>query len=180
MGFDLYVRLLAQAVEELRDQGKLPAGATFDMGALVDPMGPSVQLDLPLNAGIPAGYITADPLRLQLYRRIASLHTPGEIDDMHQELADRFGPPPPEVENLLFQVKVKVMALRAGVTSIGRDSDQLVVRSEAVGRLRRERLQYQLGHNAHVGANALWIAIDGAEAWRQNLLICLDILTAGA
>ena len=180
VGFDLYVRLLAQAVEELRDQGKLPAGATFDMSALVDPMGPGVQLDLPLDAGIPAGYIAADPLRLQLYRRIASLRTPGEIDDMHQELTDRFGPPPSEVENLLFQVKVKVMALRAGVTSIGRDSNQLVVRSEAVGRLRRERLQYQLGRNAHVGANALWIAIDGAEAWRQNLLICLDILTAGA
>ncbi len=180
VGFDLYVRLLAQAVEELRDQGKLPAGAAFDMAALVDPMGPSVQLDLPLNAGLPAGYITADPLRLQLYRRIASLHTPGEIDDMHQELVDRFGPPPPEVENLLFQLKVKVMALRAGVTSIGRDGEQLVVRSEAVGRLRRERLQFQLGKNAYVGTNALWIAIDAEGEWRQNLLTSLDILTAGA
>jgi transcription-repair coupling factor (superfamily II helicase) len=178
VGFDLYVRLLAQAVEEMRDEGRLPAGA-IDVASLVDPMGPSVQLDLPLDAGLPADFIDDEMLRLQLYRRIAGLHTPGEIDEMRQELSDRFGSLPAAVENLLYQVKVKVMALRAGVTNIGRDEQQLAVRSPAVARLARERLQYQLGEAAHVGAQALWVKIDEAGAWRENLLRCLDILTAG-
>ncbi len=178
VGFDLYVRLLAQAVEEMRDAGKLPAGA-IDIGALVGPMGPSVQLDLPLDAGLPTSFISEELLRLQLYRRIAGLHTPGEIDDMAQELQDRFGPLPEAVANLLYQVKVKVMAQRSGVTSIGRDNEQLVIRSPSVARLPRERLQYQLGDAAHVGTQALWVKIDEAGAWRQHLLRCLDILTAG-
>ena len=73
-------------------------------------MGPTVQLDLPLDAALPLSYIPNETLRLQLYRRIAGLHTPGEIDDMTQELRDRFGLPPDEVTNLLNQVKVKVLA----------------------------------------------------------------------
>jgi transcription-repair coupling factor (superfamily II helicase) len=179
IGFDLYVRLLAQAVEELRQQGRLPPGVA-DLGGLLDPMGPTVQLDLPLAAGLPTSYVGDESLRLQLYRRIAGLHTPGEIDDMAAELADRFGPLPPAVVDLLYQVKVKVLALRAGVTSIGRDHDQLVIRSEAVARLSRSRLQYQLGDRAYVGNQALWVKIDPEGRWRQNLLTCLDILSAGA
>ena len=143
------------------------------------PWYPTVQLDLPLDAALPLSYVPNETLRLQLYRRIAGLHTPGEIDDMTQELRDRFGPAPDEVTNLLYQVKVKVLALRAGVTNIGRDSGQLVVRSEAVGRLPGQRLQYQLGDSAIVGKNALWISIDEGGAWQDNLLKALDILTAG-
>ncbi len=178
IGFDLYVRLLAQAVEELRQRGALPAGS-FDASLWVAAIGPAVQLDLPVEAGLPASYVPDEPLRLQLYRRIAGLKTPGEIDEMQQELQDRFGPPPAEVQNLLFQVKVKVLSERAGVSSIGRDQNQLVVRSDALARLAPERLQYQLGHSARVGAHALWVPIDAAGAWRQRLLHTLDILTAG-
>lgn len=178
IGFDLYVRLLAQAVEDLRAQGRLPPGVA-DLGALLDPMGPTVQLDLPLAAGLPTSYVGDENLRLQLYRRIAGLRTPGEIDDMAAELADRFGPLPEVVADLLYQVKVKVLALRAGVTSIGRDNDQLVIRSEAIARLPQARLRYQLGDRAYVGSQALWVKIDPEGHWRQNLLICLDILSAG-
>ncbi len=179
VGFDMYVRLLAQAVEDLRDEGRLPDGA-IDTSVLAEPLSPTIHLDLPLTAGLPTSYISDESLRLQLYRRIASLNTPGELDDMAQELKDRFGELPEEVANLLFQVKVKILSMRAGVTNIGRDHNQLVVRSAAVGRLDRERLQHQLGENAHVGANALWIIIDEEDIWRENLLHGLDILTAGA
>ncbi|NOX60451.1 MAG: transcription-repair coupling factor [Chloroflexi bacterium] len=178
VGFDLYVRLLAQAIEDLRNEGRLPQGA-LDVAALIEPMGPTVHMDLPLDAGLPPHYIQDEALRLQLYRRIAGLHTPGEIDEMARELRDRFGPPPAEVENLLYQLRVKVLALRAGVTSIGRDHDQLVVRSDAVARLQRERLQYQLGEGVHVGRTALWIRLDEEGIWRERLLRGLDILSAG-
>ncbi len=179
VGFDMYVRLLAQAVEELRDDGRLPDGA-IDTSVLAEPLTPTIHLDLPLMAGLPTSYISDEGLRLQLYRRIASLNTPGELDDMAKELKDRFGELPEEVTNLLYQVKVKILSMRAGVTNIGRDHNQLVVRSAAVGRLDRERLQHQLGENAHVGSNALWIIVDEQDAWRESLLRGLDILTAGA
>jgi len=178
VGFDLYVRLLAQAVEELREQGKLPASA-FDTVILAEPLAPTVQLDLPLVAGLPYDYVTDDALRLQLYRRVASLNTPGELDEMAQELKDRFGPPPQEVENLLFQIKVKMLSARAGVSVIGRDHDQLVVRSAAVSRLDRKHLQHQLGESVRISADALWIPIDAEGQWQKRLLQGLDILSAG-
>ncbi len=178
VGFDLYVRLLAQAVEELRDAGRLPASA-FDVGVLAEPLAPTVQLDLPLVAGLPHDYVSDDALRLQLYRRVASLNTLGELDDMAQELEDRFGPLPEQVHNLLFQVKVKLLSARAGVRAIGRDNDQLVIRSRALQKLNRQRLQHQLGRNARVGSDAVWIVIDDGGRWRAHLLQCLDILSAG-
>ncbi len=178
VGFDMYVRLLAQAVEELKEDGKLPEGA-FDASVLVEPLGPSVQLDLPILAGLPSYYVEDEALRLQLYRRIAGLNTVGELDDMAKELRDRFGELPEEVENLLYQVKVKILSVRAGVGHIGRDLNQLVIRTMALQHLNHARLQHQLGDDARVGSDALWIAIDEEEAWRSTLLRSLDILSAG-
>ena len=178
VGFDMYVRLLAQAIEELREQGHLPETVDAIKGLLA-PLTPTIQLDLPLHAGIPRDYIENDELRLQLYRRIAGLGSLGELDDMAEELADRFGPLPQAAKDLLFQVKVKLLASRAGVTAIGRDGDQLIVRSPAVARLSRLALQHHLGDQARVGSRAIWVKIDGAGAWRARLLHVLDILSAG-
>jgi len=178
VGFDMYVRLLAQAVEELREQGHLPETVAAIKGLLA-PLSPSVQLDLPLDAGIPRDYIENEDLRLQLYRRIAGLGSLGELDDMAAELADRFGSLPERVQDLLLQVKVKLLASRAGVTAIGRDSDQIVVHSPAVARLPRQELQHHLGDQARVGSRAIWVVIDDVGAWRERLLHVLDILSAG-
>ncbi len=178
VGFDMYVRLLAQAVEELREQGHLPETVDAIKGLLA-PLTPTIQLDLPLRAGIPRDYIENEELRLQLYRRIAGLGSLGELDDMAEELVDRFGPLPDEVKDLLFQVKVKLLASRAGVTAIGRDGDQLIVRSPAVARLPRLALQHHLGDQARVGSQAIWVQIDAESAWRDRLLHVLDILSAG-
>ena len=178
VGFDMYVRLLAQAVEELREQGHMPEAVDAIKGLLA-PLSPTIQLDLPLQATIPREYIENEALRLQLYRRIAGLGSLGELDDMGEELADRFGPLPDEVKDLLFQVKVKLLASRAGVTSIGRDGDQLIVRSPAVSRLPRLTLQHHLGDQARVGTQAIWVTLDEEGAWRDKLLHVLDILSAG-
>jgi len=169
---------LAQAVEELREQGHLPETVAAIKGLLA-PLNPSIQLDLPLTAGIPRDYIENEDLRLQLYRRIAGLGSLGELDDMAAELADRFGALPAMVQDLLFQVKVKLLASRCGVSAIGRDSGQILVHSPAVARLPRLELQHQLGDQARVGSRAIWVPIDDAGAWREVLLNVLDILSAG-
>lgn len=101
---------------------------------LDDPLAPPVNLDLPLRAEIPATYVEEEALRLQLYRRIAGLSSQQELDEMRRELLDRFGldsetkSVPQEMENLFFQIRVKMEALKAGILNIGRRREQIAVR----------------------------------------------------
>ena len=199
VGFDLYCRLLAKAVEDLKE-GKeretregtelreiremreraegLVGGGGDQEGARAteavsydDPMAPAVTLDLPLLAIIPEDYVEDLGLRLRLYRRIAGLTGTAEIDKLADELIDRFGTLPEEVENLLFQVRIKVLALRAGVTAIGRDNDQLVLKSDALEQVDRARLQVRLGEMARVARRAVWMPLGqlDEEEWQENL-----------
>ena len=162
VGFELYTRLLAQSVSELREKRQRiaaaegqeegdgrplpsngnrrahvpPSGDDFDQIALSldDPLAPPVTLDLPLRAEIPAIYVEEEGLRLQLYRRIAGLTARPQLEEMRREMVDRFGEDletrsvPQEIENLFYQILVKMEALRAGIQSIGRRRDQIAVR----------------------------------------------------
>ncbi len=71
-------------------------------------------------------------LRLQLYRRLAGLTDQAAIDEMGQELVDRFGPLPEPVVNLLYVVRVKVLAVNVGVEAISQEDGQLVLKSAAL------------------------------------------------
>ena len=162
VGFDLYTRLLAQSVNDLRAMrerfakakgengdvadtaaanGKHPSFVTQqppDGGppsvSLDDPLAPPVTLDLPLRAEIPADYIEDEGLRLQLYRRIAGLSSLHDLEEMRTEIEDRFGKDPEEnalpleLENLFYQIRVKMEALSAGILNIGRRRDQIAIR----------------------------------------------------
>ena len=162
VGFDLYTRLLAQSVNELREmrerfakaQGENGSAAGSNNGngekppqvtrksldevpfpmALDDPLAPPVTLDLPLRAEIPADYVEDEGLRLQLYRRIAGLSSSQDLGEMRKEVEDRFGKNaesnaiPQELENLFYQIEVKMEALRTGILNIGRRRDQVAVR----------------------------------------------------
>ncbi len=234
VGFDLYTRLLAQAINEARrkkeifeaalkeeakgkvkdeDEGKreeattpqphppttlqpYTADAPFDLN---DPLAPPVTLQLPVDAKIPASYIEEEDLRLQLYRRIAGLTSVEAIDEMRRELIDRFGPAPDtdsvpeEVENLLFQIRIKMLAQQAGVEKIGRELDQLVLRSEALENMNRpamqRRLRLGLGHledetfvpeeAARVGRRAIYLPVDEEGRWRTALQRTLEIMALG-
>ncbi len=254
VGFDLYTRLLAQAINEARRKKErfdkaMQAGnsAVGDSGSgdvrslgdgetqaatrlisnlqspisqspisqspnpqisaeelpfdLADPLQPPVQLDLPLDARIPATYIEDEELRLQLYRRIAGITHPEMLDEMRRELIDRFGKDadtgsvPEEVDNLFFQIRIKSLAARAGVDRIGRDMDNLVLHSEALENIDRRtlerRLRIGLGRiseddasfipedAARVGRRAIYLPIDEAGQWRQALLRTLEIMAVG-
>ncbi len=241
VGFDLYTRLLAQAINEARrkkdrfekalESGQVAAsndaGAAADAIAptpdqspisnlplsqspitseelpfdLADPLQPPVQLDLPLDARIPATYIEDEELRLQLYRRIAGITHVEALDEMRRELIDRFGKDavtgstPEEVDNLFFQIRIKSLAARAGVDRIGRDMDNLVLHSDALENMDRRtlerRLRIGLGRiseddasfvpedAARVGRRAIYLPIDEAGQWRQALLRTLEIMAVG-
>ncbi len=104
VGFDLYVRMIGEAVSELRDSG--PAER------------PEVRVELPVNAHIPHEYVPGERLRLEAYTRIAAVDSDSDIAAVHAELTDRYGPPPEPVLTLLAVARLRSQARRAGLTDI--------------------------------------------------------------
>ncbi|MEO3471626.1 transcription-repair coupling factor [Roseomonas sp. CAU 1739] len=109
VGIELYQQMLEEAVADIKaGQGK---GGDSERDWT-----PQINLGLPVL--IPETYVADLPVRLGLYRRIGSLASDGETDAMGAELADRFGPVPPEVENLLQVVAIKRLCREAGVEKL--------------------------------------------------------------
>ena len=83
---------------------------------------------LPLDAHIPEEYVPNLNTRLSLYHRLASVEHIEEVEDVAREIKDRFGPLPEPMENLLYIVKIKVLATRAEVSSISTQGKQIVIK----------------------------------------------------
>jgi len=164
IGFDLYTRLLTRAVQELRAQrdGKpLPP----------EPLG-SIRIDLPIPVQLTEDYLPDVRLRLQMYRRLAKLGSMAQIDEMEQELADRFGPLPEPAQNLVYQLRLKVLARDARVGTIGMENGRLVLRSGGGDYPDRERLKEILGQRAVVGRRDVWVPHQ--PGWRDELVAVLE------
>jgi transcription-repair coupling factor (superfamily II helicase) len=104
VGFDLYVRMIGEAVSELKGDG--PAEK------------PEVRVELPVNAHIPHDYVPGERLRLEAYTRIAAIDSETDIAAALEELTDRYGEPPEPVLNLLEVARLRTVARRAGLTDI--------------------------------------------------------------
>ena len=104
VGFDLYVRMIGEAVSELNGEG--PADR------------PEVRVELPVNAHIPHDYLPGERLRLEAYTRIAVIDSDGDVTAVRDELTDRYGQPPEPVLNLLEVARLRSRARRAGLTDI--------------------------------------------------------------
>ena len=195
VGFHLYTRLLADAVRQIRrlessrENGQDKDGrAKIDiaLASLTQPISMPVNVDLPLAVGIPASYIADQDLRLRLYRRIADLRDETEIDALASEFQDRFGELPDMVDNLLYQMRVKLRAERAGLSAISWESGQVVLRYPASGDDTRSspvdkegRRLPDLGPGIRGGRNAYWCSFGGDEDWQEKLLDVLERLAKG-
>ena len=134
VGFDLYTRLLSEAVEAIRAQreaGVAAADAGHD-GASPDPevgfsavVPASVELGIPAN--LPGDYVSDLTTRLSIYRRLVGIGTLESVASMEEELLDRFGPMPWQVRNLLYVVRLRLLATRAEVQSIRREESRIVL-----------------------------------------------------
>ncbi len=111
VGFDLYVRMIGEAVTELRGGG--PAER------------PEVRVELPVDAHIPHDYVPGERLRLEAYTRIAAIDSADDITTVREELADRYGPPPQPVLNLLAVARLRALARRAGLTDITQQGNHI-------------------------------------------------------
>jgi transcription-repair coupling factor (superfamily II helicase) len=122
VGFDLYNQLLSQAVEEER--------ALRDGRAAVPPRVSTV-IDLPIDAYLPDDYVSDEPHKLELYRRLGRTATASEVTTIRAELVDRFGALPTPVERLLEVAQLRITAEKAGIASLAREGHELVVRFAA-------------------------------------------------
>ena len=109
VGIELYQQLLEEAVAAVREGGDRPAGEAAEWT-------PQINVGMPVL--IPEAYVLDLNVRLGLYRRLATLVDPREIEAFAAELIDRFGPLPQEVENLLQIVAIKRLCRAAGVSKI--------------------------------------------------------------
>ncbi len=170
VGFDLYCRLLAQAVQNLKEEpeGEAPS-------PLSAPLAPSISIDLPLPAFIPRDYVPHPPLRLRLYRRMAGLVSLDDIEDMEQELQDRFGNLPEATANLLYQLRLKSLALRAEVRGISVREGQIVISTDRD--LEREQLRRRLSKRVQVSRRWLRLPLRQSESvWRRELVEVLEVM----
>ena len=111
VGYDLYLKLLEEAVlEERGEEKKIEAECSAD---------------LTLNANIPERYISSPEQRMDLYRRIAAIRTNDDASDLMDELIDRYGEPPRPVLALLDVALLRAAAAKAGVSDITQKQDTL-------------------------------------------------------
>jgi transcription-repair coupling factor (superfamily II helicase) len=104
VGYELYCQLLENAV---RNRKNLPTRTRLE-----------VTLDLPIAAYLPRNYVTAQKLRIEVYRRLARLRRLDRLSDFAQELRDRFGPPPEPAEWLLRLAELRILAARWHIATI--------------------------------------------------------------
>jgi transcription-repair coupling factor (superfamily II helicase) len=170
VGLHLYTQLLAQAVQQLKGE-KQPEAAP-----LVNNNG--ILIDLPLPAYLPNDWIPEMTLRLQLYRRVGNLTSNADVDAMRDELRDRFGPLPPAVEGLLYQIDVKLLAQQAGATGVINLNNIINIKLPYLPEVNRERLQEALGDDVRVSRTAILLPISD-EHWQLRLLDILRQLGRG-
>jgi transcription-repair coupling factor (superfamily II helicase) len=118
VGFDLYVRLVGEAVEAYRAaaDGK-PIEAAEETR--------EVRIDLPVDAHIPPDYVTSDRLRLEAYRKLAAASDDAAIMSVVEELVDRYGSLPVEVGRLISVAKLRLLCREYAVDEVGVSGTQL-------------------------------------------------------
>ncbi|MBI4181285.1 MAG: hypothetical protein HY528_05075 [Chloroflexi bacterium] len=136
VGFNLYCQLLAQAVEE--QKAKLTGSPVAKLKA--SPL-PAPSIALPLPAFIPEEYVADLTTRLGLYQKLMKLENVEQVTPLEQEFSDRFGPPPQEVKNLLYAVKIITLAAKAGIESISTEEGEIILRRFAGMHFGRQKLE---------------------------------------
>jgi len=167
IGFGLYCRLLAQVVKELKESGLQAEAVTVEIEQL--PV-----IELPLEAHLPEDYVPQEDLRLRVYQRLVGLGSEDELDDVRKELEDRFGILPPPAEDLLYVLRVRLLAARAGVQAIGRENNNLILRLSARAQERAGEIAPHFGRRAWVGRGQMWLALKEEQGdWRTVLVTLL-------
>ena len=131
VGYDMYLKLLSEAVSEEKGEQKKPAAEK------------ECTIDLPIDAHIPPDYIESVPQKLYMYRRIADIRSRTDAEDVLDELFDRFGDPPECVQGLITVSLLRGTALRHGVYEIKESGGKMMLFIDA---LDMDKVRYLASH----------------------------------
>ncbi len=162
VGFELYTRLLAEAVDRLRGQRPM-----------VEPA--PVRLDLPGSAYLPDDYVTDAGAKLEIYRRFAAIRSAADAEALRTELRDRFGAIPRAVEGLFTAVTVRLAAEAAGVPEVRVEGGRVVLKWTSFARQGVVTALAAAGLRPVAGSNQVRIPV---AAGRDGVDVALRALTA--
>lgn len=105
VGFDLYVRMVGEAVADFRGDGTSAAPT-------------EVKIELPVDAHLPHDYVPGERLRLEAYKKLATVEDEAGLGEIEAELRDRYGAPPEPVQHLFEVARLRIIARQAGIGDI--------------------------------------------------------------
>jgi transcription-repair coupling factor (superfamily II helicase) len=140
LGFELYMQMLDEAVRAAERE----AGATQDgEGAELERPDP-VRLDVNVDAYVPADYIPYEQAKIDVHRRVAGALEVADVEQLREELEDRFGPVPEPLANLLALQRARIKFGQAGARTVSFHGDRLAVVPIALDSRRAKRLREEL------------------------------------
>jgi transcription-repair coupling factor (superfamily II helicase) len=143
VGFELYCQMLSEVVAELK--GYKPADQTIAR---------ECKVALPIEALIPSNYISEAGLRVEIYRRISVATSKKQIENLSQEITDRFGSQPEPVKNLFKIAQLRLQAKKLGITALQYHSNCLTIevsKTELLGLLANSGYKFKLNKALNVG-----------------------------
>ncbi|MEG3594934.1 MAG: transcription-repair coupling factor [Chloroflexota bacterium] len=143
IGYELYSKMLSEATEQLRAEGLGPDRKSIDKNMT------SIDLDMPAN--IPSSYISDLHLRIEIYEQIIQAQNEKLLEEIEEMLVDRFGNVPMQLENLLSISKLKQVSTRAGIRSIFKRENTIVIRMTYDLNDMRLALQKRINKKVYIG-----------------------------
>jgi len=167
VGFELYTRLLAEAVDRLRGRRPIPEPAP-------------VRLDLPGSAYLPDEYVQDSGAKLEVYRRFASIRSEADVEALRAELRDRFGAIPGPVEGLFTAVAVRMAAEAAGVPEVRVEPGRVTLKWARYARQAVVTALTLAGFRPVAGSNQVRIPVAAGRDGVDAALRALSALTQAA
>ncbi|GGB12892.1 transcription-repair coupling factor [Macrococcus hajekii] len=170
VGYDLYSEMLQQAVNEKR-------------GIEPEQRRPEIEVDVQVDAYIPAEYIREEQAKIEFYKKLRHIQTEQELLDVMDEMTDRYGDYPIEVERLLNIVKVKINAFQLGITNVKEKPKEIeiTVSAASTARINGEKLfkdSESFGRDLKVGVtdNQMLLSLKKRGNWLQSLVQLTDVM----
>ncbi|MBJ7597020.1 transcription-repair coupling factor [Candidatus Nephthysia bennettiae] len=168
VGFEMYLQMLQTAVARLRSGGE-----EKEVGDVLST--PEINVDLPLDHFLPRSYIRDERLRLGAYRELAAAEDESALESVLRSLRDRYGPPPAQLANLVYSLRVKLRGQQLGLRALTADGRDIVIRVDPDRLLDVEELQRRFSGRLIVRPNRLLFRRQGEE-WKEELMRVLEAM----
>ncbi|MEA2153744.1 MAG: hypothetical protein QOI18_1977, partial [Solirubrobacteraceae bacterium] len=175
LGFELYMQMLDEAVSAAEREAGSAQGADAD-AELPDP----VRLDVNVDAYVPADYIPYEQAKIDVHRRVAAAVEVADVEQLREELEDRFGPVPEPLENLLALQRARIKFGQAGARTVSFHGDRLAVVPIQLDSRRAKRLREELPEALYESGRAqmsMRVPKDGKQRF-PSVVKAADVLLA--